>query len=350
MRRALLKLFRSSGSVLGMLRTVSVVGDDLLGLGRIQVVEILCRESPDLRSARIDVLVDDGHGRLGENRHRRDDDVERVGSEFLDGEDGLVLPCEKHVADLALHERRRGAACAGIEDGHMGVELTQVIGRDLLGLLHLVLELRIAHLLDVAELAFEDVAPRGELVPSRAAGRLRVRGDHLDAGLDEVLPRLEALGVALADEEDDCRGVGRRVERELRLPVAVDELAAGERDRVDVIAERERHDVGLYAVDYRAGLLSAAAVRLLDDDLLSRLVLPVARELLVVGAVELARRVVGDVQELDRSRESDAGDKGGRCRCDEFLVHVGDPFLSTLFFIASAPAFQKLNVALRPTT
>ena len=78
--------------------------------------------------------------------------------------------------------------------------------------------------------------------------------------VNEVLPRLEALGVALADEEDDGRGVGRGVERELLLPVAVDELAARERYRVDVVAERERHDVRLDAVDYRAGLLAAAAV------------------------------------------------------------------------------------------
>ena len=55
----------------------------------------------------------------------------------------------------------------------------------------------------------------GHQVPLGAAGRERVRRDHLDAVLDDVVPRLDALRVALADGEHDDRvghePVGRRL-------------------------------------------------------------------------------------------------------------------------------------------
>ena len=47
----------------------------------------------------------------------------------------------------------------------------------------------------------------GHDVPARAAGGERVRRDHLDAGLDQVVPGPDPLRVALADDEDD-HGVG----------------------------------------------------------------------------------------------------------------------------------------------
>ena len=57
-------------------------------------------------------------------------------------------------------------------------------------------------------------------------------------------------------------------------------------DRVDVVGERERDDVGFEAVDHRARLRARAAVRLLDRDGLSGLRLPVLGE----GGVEVLRR------------------------------------------------------------
>ena len=67
--------------------------------------------------------------------------------------------------------------------------------------------------------------PGREVVPARAARGLGVRRDDLDAVLDQVAPVIDALGVALADEEDDGRGIGRRVVGELGAPVGID-LAA----------------------------------------------------------------------------------------------------------------------------
>ena len=49
--------------------------------------------------------------------------------ELFHREQGLVLPCDEHVADAALHERRRRAASAGVEHGHVSIELAYEITR-----------------------------------------------------------------------------------------------------------------------------------------------------------------------------------------------------------------------------
>ena len=68
-------------------------------------------------------------------------------------------------------------------------------------------------------------------------------------------------------------------------------------DRVDVAGERQRHDIGVEAVDDRAGLLARAAMRLLDRDVFAGLGLPVGGEGLVEVLVELAGRIVGHVEQ-----------------------------------------------------
>ena len=67
-------------------------------------------------------------------------------------------------------------------------------------------------------------SPSGEVIPPRAARGLGVRRDHRHAGLHQVVPVLDALGIALAHEEHDGRGVGRAVVRQPRLPVRRDQL------------------------------------------------------------------------------------------------------------------------------
>jgi hypothetical protein len=93
----------------------------------------------------------------------------------------------------------------------------------------------------------------------------------LDARLHQVVPVLDALGIALAHQEHDGRGVGRGVLRQALLPVGGDQLALVG-DGVDVIGQRQGDDIGLQAVDHRAGLLARAAVRLLDLEGLADLV------------------------------------------------------------------------------
>ncbi len=70
-------------------------------------------------------------------------------------------------------------------------------------------------------------------------------------------------------------------------------------DRVDVVGERQRDDVGLEPVDHAARLLAGAAVRLADVDRLTGLLLPLGAERLVDVLIQLARGIVRDVEELD---------------------------------------------------
>ena len=147
---------------------------------------------------------------------------------------------------------------------------------------------------------FQGVAPGRQIVPAGAAGSLRVRRDHLDARLDQVFPVLDALGIALPHQEDDGRGVGRAVLRQPALPVLGD--LALLRDGVDVVGQRQRHDIGIQPVDHRARLLARAAMRLVDPQRIAALGFPVRGERLVVLDIKLARRIVRDVQERRVSR------------------------------------------------
>ena len=184
----------------------------------------------------------------------------------------------------ALHEGGGRAAGAGVEHRHVLVEpRDEVLG---------------ASGLVAARLA-ERPGPRREVVPARAARGLGVGRDHRDAGLGQVAPVLDALRVALAHQEHDGRGVGRAVVGQPLLPVGRKQPGLLG-DLVDVVGQRQRHHVGLQAVDDRAGLLARAAVRLPDGDVLARLRLPVLGELLVEVLVELARRIVGDVEQGHR--------------------------------------------------
>ena len=102
-------------------RTVEVLGDDLLALVAVEVLEIGLGDLA--RALLVDVLVDQRDRRLGLDRGRRHDDVELVGAEFVERQEGLVLPGEQHVADAALGEGGGRAAGAGIEHRDVLVEL-----------------------------------------------------------------------------------------------------------------------------------------------------------------------------------------------------------------------------------
>ena len=102
----------------------------------------------------------------------------------------------------------------------------------------------VVQLRQVAELALQGPGPGGEVVPARAARRLRVRRDHLHARLEQVAPVADPLGVPLAHQEDDGRGVGRAVVGQALLPVGGQQLALVG-DGVDVVGEREGDDIGL---------------------------------------------------------------------------------------------------------
>ena len=190
----------------------------------------------------------------------------------------FVFPGEMDVADLLLHECRRRAAGAEVEDRRLPVEL----GHEREGV-----GLRAA--------ALGHCATRRKEAELAVPGRLRVRRDDLDARLHDVRPILDVLRIALANDEHDRRRVRARVVGKFLLPSVVDEL--GLADRVGVGPHRERHDVGVEAVDDGARLRARAAVRLFDLERRARALLVGGDEVRVDVAPQLARRVVGDVQQ-----------------------------------------------------
>ncbi|MNK73376.1 hypothetical protein D3C87_928710 [compost metagenome] len=258
-------------------RAVEVAARDVLAFVGVQVLQVLLGHGA--RALLVDHLVDHRHAGLGQDGDGRHDDLELLGAEFLQRQEGFVFPGQQHVAHAALHEGDGRAARAGVEHGHVLVQVAD----EFLGLGF------------TAVLALGEF-PGREVVPAGAARGLGVGGDHLHAGLDQVVPVLQALGVALLHQEHDGRGVGGGVVRQALLPVGLDE-AAVRGQGVDVAAQRQRGHVGIDAVDDRTGLLARAAVRLLDAHVLAGLGLPVLGEGLVVVHVQLAGRVVRHVQQ-----------------------------------------------------
>src|SRR5205807_9040616 len=98
---------------LAVARPVEVPRDDLLAFLAVEIVEVrhrhLARAPPQRH------LVDHRHRRLGEDAHRRDDDLESVRTELAHREHGLVLPGDEHITESPLHEGRGCPAGSGVE-------------------------------------------------------------------------------------------------------------------------------------------------------------------------------------------------------------------------------------------
>ena len=90
--------------------------------------------------------------------------------------------------------------------------------------------------------------------------------DDLDAGLDQVVPALDVLGVALTDHEGHDRG-GDDALGLVVLPVLGDQ--AGVDETLHVGLEGEVHDVGVEAALDGAALVAGGAVRRLEGDALA---------------------------------------------------------------------------------
>ena len=82
-------------------------------------------------------------------------------------------------------------------------------------------------------------------------------------------------------------------------------------DGVDVGSHAKRDDVGLQAIDYRARLFAGAAVRLLDVHGLAGLLLPIVGKGFIELLIQLARGVVGDVQQMYGRRPAGGFGFGG---------------------------------------
>ena len=170
-------------------------------------------------------------------------------AELVDREQRLVLPRDQHVADARARRRwwssraRRNRAPA----------------RSCRAAVTKALRLR-----GVAAGLLERVGPGRQVVPARAARGLRIRRDHGDAGPDQIVPVLGcASGCPRAPgrRSSRCRACCSRARRDCQLAGIKLGLV---RDGVDVVGQRQRHDVGLQPVDDGARLFARAAVGLLD--------------------------------------------------------------------------------------
>ena len=68
-------------------------------------------------------------------------------------------------------------------------------------------------------------------------------------------------------------------------------------NRVDVVSQGQGDNVGLQSIDHRAGLLAGAGMGLLNGDRLAGLRLPVFGEGLIEILIQLARGVVGNIEQ-----------------------------------------------------
>ena len=182
-------------------RAVEVAGDDLLRGRRVEVIEEGLRYLAG--AALVDHDVDQRHRRLGQDRKVGHHDLELVGAELLQDQEGFVLPVDQYIADSTLGEGRGGAARTRIEYRHVLIDGLDELPRGRL----------------VALGPVELIGPGCEVVPTRAAGGLGVRRHHRDARPGEIGPVLDALGVSLAHDEDDRRCIGRTVVGQALLPV-----------------------------------------------------------------------------------------------------------------------------------
>lgn len=239
----------------------------------------------------VDVLVDQRHRWLGQDRQLRYHDLELVLAQFLARQQRLVFPGQQHITDPTLHERGGCAARAGIQHRHIAEQGLHVAQ----GALAVALEDMVG------------VRPGGQIVPARATGGLRIRGHHRHARAQQVRPVMDVLGVALAHQKHNGRGVRRTVVGQARFPIGIDQLGLL-RDGIHVVGQRQRHHVGLDAIDHSARLLARAAVRgFHGDGVLRVLLFPVRGKSGVVVAVELAGGVVAHVKQPDLACACRAG-------------------------------------------
>src|SRR3954468_2928623 len=217
-------------------RPVAPVGEDLLRRRRQRVLHERLRLLEVLR------LRDDRDRVLDGDRLVGDDVVDLLA--LLLGGDRLVLVGDEDVAGAGREVVERVAAGLVLDHDVLGDELAQIGepgGRVL------------------AAAALRAVG--GHDVPLRRAARERVRGEDLDARLEQVVPRADVVRVALAHDEADDRLRDEALRRRAR-PVLGDEPVFDE--AVHVRRERERHDVGGEARLDRAALVARGAVGLAE--------------------------------------------------------------------------------------
>ena len=169
-----------------------------------------------------------------------------------------------------MHERVGRSASAGIQDRDPLEQLADELAGLGLGRCHLPGFGRVGDAGQVAQFAFQHVAPGGQVIPAAPPLVLGLGVMMATSPLHQIAPVLDLPRVSFAHQEDNGRGVGRAVVRQPLLPVGVQQ-AALRGDRADVVGQRQRDDIRLQTVDHRSGLLARSSVRLVDGHLLAGL-------------------------------------------------------------------------------
>jgi hypothetical protein len=266
-------------------RAVARIGEVLLTLVRVQEVHELLGLRRRILGDRDRVLDQDRAVR----RHVLEVDA------VLFGLDGVVLVADEHVA-LPAGERVQRVTGARV--------LHRRVGKDLLDE---VLRLGVG-------LALGDLGPvDGHDVPASSAGGGRVRVDHVDVRIREIVEAGDVLRVARTDHQGHDR-VGDDSLVLILVPVGRDD--AGVDQTLHVGLERELDDVGRLAGLDRAALVARGPKRVGEVDVLAVGCLLEGRlEALLVGLLwgrvrhhaerASARTARGDA---DSCPESDGGD------------------------------------------
>src|SRR2546426_5476433 len=158
-------------------RPVAVLREDLLRVDRPQELQERIRLRGVLRGQR------DSDRVLDQDRRLRNHELDRL--TLLLGEHGFVLVREEDVT-AAREKRLQSFARTGRLRDDVLPELSEIVD----GLLRCLAGAKCA-------------AVSGHHVPARAARGERVRRDHLNARLEQVVPALQLLRVAVTHDEDD---------------------------------------------------------------------------------------------------------------------------------------------------
>ena len=245
---------------------------------------------------------DHSHGVFGQDADGWVDRIDLAFTKLAVDRDHFGLERDQHVTNAALQEGGGGVASALGQHGHVLEQLAHKLGGLCVGaalLLH--------------------ITPGSQIGITAIATGLGVDHDHLDAGLDEVVPVLDGLGVAVAGEEQHGGRGGGCVVGELLVPVLGHHTGVGE--EVDVGRGVHGHHVGIQAIGHGACHGAGACVGLVDLHVFAGGLLVMGDEGCVVILVELTCHVVRAVEQgglgkcCARGGKNGGGDEGLDLEC-----------------------------------
>jgi len=178
-----------------------VLGGELLSLGRVKIVEV--RLGHFFRTVFFRDFVHHGDWRLGQNADAGRDDFVLVFPQFIHRQKRFIFPADQHIADLALHEGVGGASGGGIQHWNMLIEFGDELLSFGLGRLHVVRLASLLELRQIAQFALERETPGGQIIPTSAAARFGIGGNHFHARLHQIPPVLDLLGIPRPVADDD---------------------------------------------------------------------------------------------------------------------------------------------------